>query len=189
MKTAHLFCLLIFCASFTGSNSQDKFYLLPPDGYHYPEWTDGSAYHSTLDDVFSDPSETYYMIGPEAFDSAVTYDFSKLVNVETICMPVGILSDEPDSERVAFVNKVKRSTSRLSCFSKCPKLKRIVFVIGIGTFTTEKQSEPLENEEKWGTRHTQRQCALELQLGWEAFGRKVHQELPGIKLYGGAEYW
>lgn len=189
MKAAPLFCLLIFCASFAGSHSQDKFYLLKAESYHYPQWTDGSSYNFTLEDVFKDPSETYYMIGPEAFDSTVTSDFSKLVNVETICIPVGILSDQPDSERVAFVNKVKRSTSRLSCLSKCPKLKRIVFLIGIGTFTTEKQSEPLGNEEKWGVRYDQRQTALELELGWEAFGRNVHQQLPGIKLYGAVEYW
>jgi hypothetical protein len=179
----------ILLVAFTGKKPQEKFYLLTSDAYHYPEWTDGSHYYSDLEDVFNEPSKTYYMIGPGAFDSISRYDFSKLVNLETVCIPAGILSEQPDSVRTAFVNAVKISTGKLACLSKCPKLKRIVFIIGIGTFTTEKQSQP-QGKEKWFDMHyDQRQAKLELELAWKAFGSNVHQLLPGIKLYGTAEYW
>jgi hypothetical protein len=189
MKMTSLFCFLFFCTAFAGNNAQQKFYLLTPDSYHYAEWTENSHYHWELAGVFSDPSKAYYMIGPEAFDSIGGYDFSKLTNLETICMPIGILSEEPDSVRTAFVNKVKISTGNLSCLSNCPTLKRIVFIIGIGTFATEKQSEPQGKEEKFDTHYDQRQAGMELELAWKAFGSNVNEQLPGIKLYGTAEYW
>jgi hypothetical protein len=192
MKNSAVFLFtFLFLVAFTAQNLQEKFYSIQRSSENYSEWTSDAYYNLTVADLFQDDDrlQKQIMLDADALNNTGTYDFAKLDSLETLTIPAGILCDEPDSVRKAFVNKTVSALQHISCFAKCPNLKRVVFVIGVGTFTNEEQSKPVGKEEWYDERYHKRQAQLELELAWKAFGENVQQQLPGVKLYAAVEVW
>lgn len=189
MKIFRLLFMLICCASFTGVEPQHFFYMLEEDSDEYYDWVMNNNHYCNLDELFKNPGKNRCYIDPEVLDSADKYDFSKLLNLESVTILLATDPYAPDSEKKAYVQKVKEELGKSSCFSKCPKLKQVIFIVCNHIYLSNAQCRSRIWEMRYGKRYWKRTVHSNLQAAWDSFGNMVQENLPGIKLYATTVDW
>jgi hypothetical protein len=168
-------CLLILCASFIDERPQRHFYEIK---YNKPKsgvgWVN-EMYPVGLENIFTGyVNDTLITISLDDLQDAECYDFSKLKNMETLNIMVVFDPYVHDSIKEANLKTARFFIPRMSVFSKCPNLKRIVFVLMDTGFVTEKDCPNCKYDRCW---------KKQKDITWNAFGKDVQEMLPGIPLY------
>ncbi|CAN5760141.1 hypothetical protein BH11BAC7_BH11BAC7_35000 [soil metagenome] len=184
-----VFCCLIYLTSFNADRPQKKFHSITTYSKQYREWVNEDQYENELHRVFESPGQSCIRIDFATLDSTEFYDFSKLENLESVTILAGMLADATDPERTVFADQVKIAMSKMSGFSKCPKLKRVIFILGNHVFLNEAACEAKEDEKLYDEKYDRRLGDENIEAAWKLFGESVQKKLPGIELYAVGEYW
>jgi hypothetical protein len=71
----------------------------------------------------------------------------------------------------------------ISAFSKCPRLKRVIFVLMDVGFVLESDYPYLATHSDFVNPHYERLWHMQMKIAWDSFGYTVPGMLPGVKLY------
>lgn len=181
--------VLFLCLSFTQDVAQKKFHELPIRGGVHSSWIEVTT--DPFDTIFATRSDDDNVgIEVEELEKVSSYDFSKLTNLETMNIYPRLSLDSSDAAKKVYTDKVRLLMENSSSFSKCPKLKRIIFVIAEQLYLPALECAPKNWwEEKRGPRLVTRLSHENQRAAWKSFGEVVQGKLPGIKLYSVTERW
>jgi hypothetical protein len=187
MKKIPIICLLFISAKFL-SAQQTAFLRLPTN--------DSTLFESTLAGSF----ETYFSYSPESWKSITilidelkkdtAYDFSKLKNLETVYIVFTLDPKSTDAQKKKYIRELNETSKHLASFSKCPKLKNIVFGIGEQIFLSQKEIK--ERKKKQGQDDALLNSMMQnqnLENGWKKFGKNIPEILPRVKFYAFNYNW
>jgi hypothetical protein len=182
MKLLFPFLLLLIC-SFTGNNPQKNFIEItngkPKGGI---EWINES--YVSLENVFKYYTEdTSVSIEIADLQDVECYDFSKLKNVETLNLVLPFDPYVPDSVKKKNLKMAQQLIPGLVAFSKCPALKRIIFVLMDIGFVTESDYPDLLLHSDFLDPHYKHLWHMQMKIAWDSFGYTIPAMLPGVKLY------
>jgi hypothetical protein len=177
------FCLPFFSGSFTNDKPQTSFYEItykkPKGGI---EWVNES--YVSLENVFKYYAEdTSISIEIADLQDVECYDFSKLKNVETLNLVLPFDPYVPDSVKKENIKMTQLLIPGLAAFSKCPKLKRVIFILMDVGFILESDYPNLTKHNDFVSPHYKRLWRMQLKVAWDSFGYTVPAMLPGVKLY------
>jgi|ERR1051326_2790283 hypothetical protein len=176
MKYPLLFFL--FTLPFTVSG-QDHFLKVSQDSF--PEgW--GANLHREFKTPDSCSSLTFFT---SEIDSISNYDLSLLRNLEWLVVKFSFDPAAGDTTRIPFVTKTHDAIMNLAAFSKCPKLKAIVFTIGEQIYLSdaEKKAMGLDGDKEYPEKVYKKMTDKNLENAWRNFGSELHQKLPNVTLY------
>jgi hypothetical protein len=180
MKTGIIFLLLLTSAKLY---SQQNNFLEPPANSHY---FSAPVFGQTFHEIFEYPECTSATIYAEELDSVSFYDFSKLKKLELLSIRFTLSPDSSDEFRKIFRDSIQILMKNLSAFSKCPKLKRIVFSIGEQAYLTHAESDvPNAYDDDVRGKLFEKNVTN----AWISFGKDVHAILPRVKLYAYTWGW
>lgn len=184
MRYLFLFlCMLFFCTSFTNDKPQKKFheitYKKPKRGI---EWINES--YVSLENIFKYYTEdTLLSIEITDLQDVECYDFSKLKNVETLNLVLPFDPYVPDSVKKKNIEMTQLLIPGLSAFSKCPRLKRVIFILMDISFVLESDYPDLITHSDFVDPHYKHLWRMQMKVAWDSFGYTVPVMLPGVKLY------
>lgn len=141
----------------------------------------------TLAEIFESPlGVTSITIFADELKNVSLYDFSKLEDLELVQVKFTIAPDSSDAARKVFIDSINVLMKNMSAFSKCPKLKKVVFCIGEQIYLKHAQTDA-DDAYKGNVR--QKLFDANVANAWIAFGKDVSVQLPGVKLYGLSWGW
>jgi hypothetical protein len=187
MKKTLIFLLLIICKQYSAQQTAFLRFSLDDTTIGYTETLMSFKYY------FANKPENLTSMGIliEELNAVSLYDFSKLTNLQTLTIQFAFNTEGSDSEKKKYISELNQTIKQLSAFTKCPKLKNIVFSVGNEIFLTRKKSKKIKRQLATAQNYVLENKLIDenLKEGWTQFGTNVQTMFPKWKIFACNVNW